>query len=90
MESLKRMAVVDIKGDHTTNATLSNGQVWIQKTDGVFQFYVQAGAYDLPSMGTSFLPLDKTLSDLYGPVPVAFVKLQAGKNTHSRSARCPH
>jgi hypothetical protein len=70
-----------VAGDHTTNATLSNGMFWFQKTDGVFQFYVQVGAYDLPSMGTPFLALDKTLSDLYGPVPVGFVKLQAGKNT---------
>jgi hypothetical protein len=30
---------------------------------------------------TPFLQTDQTLSQLYGPVPVAFVKLQAGKNT---------
>ena len=70
-----------VPGDHTTNATLGNGMVWLQKTDGVFQFYLQAGAYDLPSMGSPFIPLNKTLTDLYGPVPVGFVKLQAGKNT---------
>jgi len=78
-----------IEGDHTTNATLGNGMVWLQKTDGVFQFFVQAGAYDLPSMGSSFLPLDKTLTDLYGPVPVAFIKLQAGKNTSFQIGSLP-
>jgi len=78
-----------IEGDHTTNATLGNGMVWVQKTDGVFQFFVQAGAYDLPSMGSSFLPLDKSLSDLYGPVPVAFIKLQAGKNTSFQIGALP-
>lgn len=78
-----------VPGDHTNNATLGNGMVWIQKTDGVFQFYVQAGGYDLPSMGSSFLPLDKTLSDLYGPVPVAFVKLQLGKNTSVQVGSLP-
>ena len=70
-----------VPGDHTSNVTVSNGQVWAQKTDGVFQFYVQVGAYDLPSMGSSFLPLTKSMSDLYGPVPVGFIKIQAGKNT---------
>jgi hypothetical protein len=70
-----------VPGDNSTQAALSNGQVWIQKADGWFQFYVQAGAYNLASLGTSFLATDKTVSNLYGPVPVAFLKLQAGKNT---------
>jgi hypothetical protein len=70
-----------VPGDSNTQAALSNGQIFLQKTDGWFQFYVQAGAYTVPALGTPFLATDKTLSDLYGPVPVAFVKLQAGKNT---------
>jgi hypothetical protein len=70
-----------VPGDNTSNAALANGQVWIQKTDGWFQFYIQAGAYNIPSLGVPFLATDKTLTDLYGPVPVAFLKLQPGKNT---------
>lgn len=70
-----------VPGDNTTRAALSNGQVFIQKPDGWFQFYLQAGAYNLPAVGTPFLSTEKTVSDLYGPVPVAYLKLQAGKNT---------
>jgi hypothetical protein len=70
-----------VPGDNPTQAALSNGQVWIQKTDGWFQFYIQAGAYSLPSLGTPFLATDKTLTDFFGAVPVAYVKLQAAKNT---------
>jgi hypothetical protein len=70
-----------IPGDNSTQAALSNGQVFIQKADGWFQFYLQAGAYNIPALGTPFLATDKTMSNLFGPVPVAFVKLQAGKNT---------
>lgn len=70
-----------VPGDSNTQAALSNGQVFLQKTDGWFQFYVQAGAYTVPALGTPFLSTDKSLSELYGPVPVAFAKLQAGKNT---------
>src|ERR1035441_1513530 len=36
-----------VPGDNATNAALSNGQVWIQKTDGWFQFYLQAGGYKI-------------------------------------------
>lgn len=70
-----------VPGDNTRQAALSNGQVFIQKTDGWFQFYLQAGIYNIPSLGTPFLASDKAVSDLWGPLPVAFVKLQAAKNT---------
>jgi hypothetical protein len=70
-----------IFGDTTGQAALSNGQIFLQKTDGWFQFYIQAGAYNLPSLGLSYLPTEKTVSNLWGPVPVGFVKLQAAKNT---------
>jgi Putative beta-barrel porin-2, OmpL-like. bbp2 len=68
-------------GDDSTQAALSNGQVFVQKTDGWFQFYVQAGAYTLPALATPFLDNGKTLNNFYGPVPVGFVKLQVAKNT---------
>jgi hypothetical protein len=70
-----------VAGDNDTHAALTNGQVFIQKTDGWFQFYLQAGVYNLPDLGASFLDTDKTVTNLYGPVPVAFVKLVPGKNT---------
>jgi Putative beta-barrel porin-2, OmpL-like. bbp2 len=70
-----------VPGDDTGQAALMNGQIFIQKTDGWWQFYVQAGAYDLPALGAPFLATDKTVSDLYGPVPVAYLKLAPGKNT---------
>ena len=43
-----------VPGDNPTQAALSNGQIFIQKTDGWFQFYVQAGAYTLPALATPF------------------------------------
>ncbi|MGP8247321.1 MAG: outer membrane beta-barrel protein [Bryobacteraceae bacterium] len=70
-----------VPGDDTKQAALSNGQIFIQKTDGWFQFYLQAGAYNIPALGVPYLATDKTITSLYGPLPVAFVKLQAAKNT---------
>jgi Putative beta-barrel porin-2, OmpL-like. bbp2 len=70
-----------VPGDDTGQATLSNGQLFIQKPDGWFQFYLQAGVYSLPALATPFLAADKTVTDFYGPVPQAFLKLQAGKKT---------
>jgi hypothetical protein len=70
-----------VSGDDATQAALSNGQIFLQKADGWWQFYVQVGAYTLPALATPFLATDKTLTNFYGPVPVGFLKLQAGKNT---------
>src|ERR1700678_4652652 len=39
-----------VPGDSNTQAALSNGQVFLQKADGWFQFYVQAGAYTAPAL----------------------------------------
>jgi hypothetical protein len=76
-------------GDNAGQAALSNGQVFIQKTTDWWQFYVQAGAYNILSLGSPFLPTDKAITDLYGPVPVAFVKLVPGKNTSILAGALP-
>lgn len=71
----------EFAGDKSSQATLGNGQVWIQKTDGWFQFYLQAGAYTIPALATPYMNTGNTLSNFYGPLPVAYLKLAPGKNT---------
>jgi hypothetical protein len=61
-------------GDRRWRWDASNGQVFIQKTDGMFQFYVQAGAYNLPALGTPLFPTGTETSDLYSALPLAFAK----------------
>jgi hypothetical protein len=70
-----------VPGDDTAQRDLGNGQIFLQKTDGWFQFYLQAGVYNIPDLGVPFLATDKTTTDLFGPLPVGFAKIQAGKNT---------
>jgi hypothetical protein len=47
-----------VAGDKGGQAGLSNGQVFIQKADGRFQFYLQAGAYNIAALGTPYLETD--------------------------------
>ncbi|MEP6485638.1 MAG: outer membrane beta-barrel protein [Rudaea sp.] len=61
-------------GDRRTLSDLGNGQVFIQKTSGEFQFFVEVGAYSLPSLGTPYLAAHNATSAFYGVVPTAFVK----------------
>jgi len=61
--------------DSTTQVDLSNAQIFVQKPDGLLQFFVQAGFYSQPSLGTAYVNAINTISDLWGPVPVAFITL---------------
>jgi hypothetical protein len=78
-----------VSPDHETQATLSNGQIFIQKADGNFQYYIQAGAYALPTLSVPFVNAANTTNNLYGPVPVAFAKVLAGKTTSFELGQLP-
>jgi Putative beta-barrel porin-2, OmpL-like. bbp2 len=62
-------------GDAQNRTDLSDGQVFIQKTDGMLQFFVQAGEYSLPDLGLPYVRASDSLNTFYGGLPVAFVKL---------------
>jgi len=54
---------------------LGNAQIIINKSDGVVQFYFQAGAYSVPSLGTPYYKATRFDSSTYGYVPQGFVKI---------------
>jgi hypothetical protein len=70
-----------VPGDDKAQATLSNGQIFIQKADGLVQYYIQAGVYTMPTLSLPFVNAQNTVNNFYGPVPVAYLKWQAAKNT---------
>jgi hypothetical protein len=56
-------------------ADFSNIQLEIQKTDGVVQFYVQAGEYNFPSLGSPIYASPRLTENTFKYVPVAFLKI---------------
>lgn len=62
-------------GDHGGVYDISNGQVFVQTTAGKIQFFVQAGTYSLPALGTPYIHSDVATRVFYGALPQAFVKL---------------
>lgn len=64
-----------IAGDHSSWGDVDNAQVFIQKTDGLVQFFVEGGLYSLPDLGAPYVKASSLNSDLFGPVPVAYVKI---------------
>jgi hypothetical protein len=70
-----------LPGDKSAQAALSNGQIFVQKTDGWLQFFVEAGGYTIPDLGTPFLSAEDTVNAFYGFVPVAYLRLAPFKTT---------
>jgi hypothetical protein len=62
-------------GNGSTGFDLSNGQAWLEKTDGLIQFYIQAGIYSLPSLGAPYIRSSKITSTTFGAVPIGYLKI---------------
>ena len=62
-------------GDQHSLASLSNGQFSFQKTDGLFQYYLQVGAYTIPSLGAPYINTGAATGDFFGPLPLAWAKV---------------
>jgi hypothetical protein len=65
-------------GDTEGHIDVSNAMVFIQKTSGWFQFFLQGGAYNLPVVGYPFLKTTDTTKLDFGAFPVGYVKLVKG------------
>jgi len=64
------------KKDQTATIDLSNAQLFINKSDGVVQYFVQVGAYSLPNLSDlPYNPASKTPGLSYGNLPQAFLKI---------------
>lgn len=78
-----------LPSDRDSRFDLSNLQVWVQKADGPFQFFVQAGAYAIPALGTvTYRSFDQT-DLLFGPLPVAYGKIVFNDNWSLQGGRMP-
>jgi len=62
-------------GDKHGQFDLTNGQVLIEKTDGLVQFFVDVGTYSFPALGTPYLPSAKAVNANFGAIPMAYLKL---------------
>jgi hypothetical protein len=65
----------EIPGDRDAYMDLTNGMVVMQKTDGWFQWYVQAGAYSYPTLGAPYTNAANNTSASFGAVPQAWGKV---------------
>ena len=62
-------------GNRESFADFSNAQLFVQKTDGLIQFYVQAGAYNIYSLATPTVSSGYFTSHAFNLLPAAYLKL---------------
>jgi hypothetical protein len=85
-----------LPGNRATLGDLSNGQVFVQKTDGLFQFYAQAGAYSIPDLGVPYASAalstwgsQSPAGNLYGWFPQGFLKIAPTDNFSIQGGKLP-
>ncbi len=75
-------------GDATSYFDIDNALVSVQKSDGMFQFYVQAGLYSFPTVGNGYDKSNDQNSWL-GAVPFAYGKIQLDDNFSVQAGKLP-
>ena len=75
--------------DDQSLADISNAQVMINKVDGVFQYFVQVGAYSIPALGAGYLKNGAATNATFGVVPQAFVKVQPTSSFSIEGGKLP-
>ena len=81
-----------VQSDHAVGVDASNFQGIIQKIDGLFQFYVQAGLYSLPALGVNYNVTQKSISangNYFGPMPVGYAKFVPTDNFNVMVGKLP-
>jgi hypothetical protein len=78
-----------VPGDKSSRFDFSNAQIEVQKADGELQFYVQAGGYSLPSLGTPYIKAEDLPDLTYKWAPVYFLKFQPTANFNVMVGQLP-
>lgn len=75
--------------DEKSRADVSNAQIFIQKAEGPVQFFVQAGAYSIPTVGVGYAKAKDVTYATFGFIPQAYVKIAPTENFSVMAGKLP-
>ena len=78
-----------LPSDQAWEADLDNAQLFINKPNGVWQFFVQAGYYALPVLGAAYVHANNATPSLYTPFPQAYLKYAPNDNFSVMAGKLP-
>ena len=61
--------------DRHSLTDLSNAQIFLNKPEGLVQFFAQVGVYSLPDLGVPYVRSGDALNTWYGPFSQGYIKL---------------
>ena len=83
-------------GNRAWEPDLMNGQFFVQKTDGLFQFYVQGGAYSIAALGAPYISAaqatfgaNSPAGNLWGWFPMGYAKIVPTDNFSIQLGKLP-
>ncbi|MBE7566216.1 outer membrane beta-barrel protein [Acidithiobacillus thiooxidans] len=62
-------------GSKSASADISNGMVMISKNSGLVQFAVQAGAYNVMTLGANYASTGTFTQDTFGALPTGYIEI---------------
>ncbi|MDQ2764407.1 MAG: porin, partial [Pseudomonadota bacterium] len=62
-------------GDQGARIDLGNGQIFVNKNEGLIQYFLELGAYSIPAIGTPYLSASSATRDFYGVLAQGFLKI---------------
>jgi hypothetical protein len=78
-----------VSGDESWLADVSNAQLFLNKPEGIVQFFAQLGAYSLPALGVKYIHAGTTTNDFFGPLPQGFLKIAPIENFSIMGGKLP-
>ncbi len=75
--------------DKNSRGDIGNAQLFVQKPDGLVQFFLQAGEYSVPVVGTPYIRAENYTEHTYGYIPQGFVKLAPTSNFSIMAGKLP-
>jgi len=76
-------------GDRSHQADVSNAQIFLNKPTGLVQYFIQAGAYSLPDIGTPYIRAGKATNGFYEPFSQGYIKLAPNDNFSIMAGKLP-
>lgn len=76
-------------GDKVSQTDVSNAQIFIQKADGVIQYFLQVGGYAIPDIGVPYFKSTTATKAFYGMFPQGFLKIAPTKNFSIQAGKLP-
>lgn len=62
-------------GDRGTQTDINNAQIFINKAEGLVQFFVQAGYYSVPVLGVPYMRSNDATRELFDSLPQGYLKI---------------